>query len=225
MGTGAVPAAPAATARCRCTSWAKAATFNLLYAFPLLLLGDGSGTVATLAQVFGWAFAVWGIGLYWWAGILYAYQVVVFAARDAAAEPPGSGDSRDRRGERCLRPGPTRRTRTAGVERGRHPAARPHPRPVARRGLRDGRGAPSGRRVRRPGASAHGRVVACGDGVLVGVILAVAVTQTSEIATVNEQPTGADRSDRDPARGVAETQGEVAAVRAAIREEGRPRRR
>ncbi|WP_432479868.1 CDP-alcohol phosphatidyltransferase family protein [Nocardioides sp. GXQ0305] len=53
----------------------KAATFNLLYAFPLLLLGDGEGTLATLADVFGWAFAVWGIGLYWWAGILYAWQV------------------------------------------------------------------------------------------------------------------------------------------------------
>ena len=53
----------------------KAATFNLLYAVPLLLLGDGEGTVATLANVFGWAFAVWGIGLYWWAGILYAWQV------------------------------------------------------------------------------------------------------------------------------------------------------
>ena len=53
----------------------KAATFNLLYAFPLLLLGDGTGAVATLAKVFGWAFAGWGIGLYWWAGILYAYQV------------------------------------------------------------------------------------------------------------------------------------------------------
>ena len=53
----------------------KAATFNLLYAFPLLLLGDGDGTVATLAQVFGWAFALWGIGLYWWAGVLYAWQV------------------------------------------------------------------------------------------------------------------------------------------------------
>ena len=53
----------------------KAATFNLLYAFPLLLLGDGEGTVATLAEVFGWAFALWGIGLYWWAGILYAWQV------------------------------------------------------------------------------------------------------------------------------------------------------
>ena len=53
----------------------KAATFNLLYAFPLLLLGDGVGSVATLAEVFGWAFAFWGIGLYWWAGVLYAAQV------------------------------------------------------------------------------------------------------------------------------------------------------
>ena len=53
----------------------KAATFNLLYAFPLLLLGDGDGVVARLAQVFGWAFAFWGVGLYWWAGILYAWQV------------------------------------------------------------------------------------------------------------------------------------------------------
>ncbi len=53
----------------------KAATAGLLYAFPLLLLGDGDGTVADLAQVFGWAFAIWGVGLYWWAGVLYAFQL------------------------------------------------------------------------------------------------------------------------------------------------------
>jgi cardiolipin synthase len=53
----------------------KAATANLLYAFPLLLLGDGTGVVATLAKVFGWAFAIWGTALYWWAGLLYAWQV------------------------------------------------------------------------------------------------------------------------------------------------------
>ncbi|RYU11613.1 CDP-alcohol phosphatidyltransferase family protein [Nocardioides iriomotensis] len=53
----------------------KAATANLLYAFPLLLLGDGSGLVAMLAKVFGWAFAIWGTALYWWAGFLYAWQV------------------------------------------------------------------------------------------------------------------------------------------------------
>ena len=53
----------------------KAATANLLYSFPLLLLGDGTGTLPTLAKVFGWAFAIWGTGLYWWAGLLYAWQV------------------------------------------------------------------------------------------------------------------------------------------------------
>ncbi|GAA0631425.1 CDP-alcohol phosphatidyltransferase family protein [Sporichthya brevicatena] len=56
----------------------KAATFNLLYAFPFLLLGDGTGemtTVQTVANVLGWAFAIWGSGLYWWAGVLYLVQV------------------------------------------------------------------------------------------------------------------------------------------------------
>ena len=53
----------------------KAATANLLYAFPLLLLGDGPGVLALLAKVFGWAFAIWGTALYWWAGLLYAWQV------------------------------------------------------------------------------------------------------------------------------------------------------
>jgi cardiolipin synthase len=53
----------------------KAATFNLLYAFPLLLLGDGSSDLATVARVVGWAFTVWGTALYWWAGLLYLDQV------------------------------------------------------------------------------------------------------------------------------------------------------
>lgn len=53
----------------------KAATFCLLYALPLLLLGDGDTTLAMLAEVFGWAFAIWGVTLYWWAGLLYALQI------------------------------------------------------------------------------------------------------------------------------------------------------
>ena len=53
----------------------KAATASLLYAFPLLLLGDGTGVFAQLAKVFGWAFTIWGVSLYWWAGILYTVQV------------------------------------------------------------------------------------------------------------------------------------------------------
>jgi cardiolipin synthase (CMP-forming) len=52
----------------------KAATFNLLYALPLLLLGETDNTIGMLAKVFGWAFAIWGVALYWWAGLIYAMQ-------------------------------------------------------------------------------------------------------------------------------------------------------
>ena len=53
----------------------KAATFNLLYAFPLILLGEWPGLVGDVARPLGWAFAWWGAGLYWWAGLLYLRQV------------------------------------------------------------------------------------------------------------------------------------------------------
>ncbi|MGL5865668.1 MAG: CDP-alcohol phosphatidyltransferase family protein [Dermatophilaceae bacterium] len=53
----------------------KAATLSLLYAFPLLLLADGSSPVAPLAEPIGWAFACWGATLYWLAGALYAVQI------------------------------------------------------------------------------------------------------------------------------------------------------
>jgi cardiolipin synthase len=52
----------------------KAATFNLMYAFPLLLLTTYDSWVGTVASVIGWAFVWWGTTLYWWAGILYAVQ-------------------------------------------------------------------------------------------------------------------------------------------------------
>jgi cardiolipin synthase len=53
----------------------KAATFNLLYAFPLLLLADGDGTVASIARPIAWGFAWWGIVLYWLAGLMYVVQL------------------------------------------------------------------------------------------------------------------------------------------------------
>jgi cardiolipin synthase len=53
----------------------KAATFNLMYAFPLLFLASHDGWYAQIAQILGWAFVIWGTGLYWWAGVLYAVQV------------------------------------------------------------------------------------------------------------------------------------------------------
>lgn len=70
----------------------KAATFNLLYAFPCLLLSDGSGpgmtAMQTLASVFGWAFAIWGSALYWWAGLLYVIQVRSLTPLEAAVPYP-----------------------------------------------------------------------------------------------------------------------------------------
>lgn len=53
----------------------KAATFNLMYAFPLLLLADGGDSLAQFARIFGWALAIWGAGLYWWSAALYTTQV------------------------------------------------------------------------------------------------------------------------------------------------------
>lgn len=52
----------------------KAGTFALLYALPLLLLAQVAGPVGVVADVAGWAFAVWGIALYWLAGALYLRQ-------------------------------------------------------------------------------------------------------------------------------------------------------
>lgn len=53
----------------------KAATFNLLYAFPLLLLGVQDSIAGAVAMPIGWAFAWWGTGLYWLSALLYAVQV------------------------------------------------------------------------------------------------------------------------------------------------------
>jgi cardiolipin synthase len=53
----------------------KVATLCLMYAFPLLFLGAHSGTAAEVVRVLGWAFAIWGIALYWWAAMLYLTQV------------------------------------------------------------------------------------------------------------------------------------------------------
>jgi cardiolipin synthase len=52
----------------------KAATFCLLYAFPLLLLGAHTGTLSAIARPIAWAFTIWGTGLYLWAGGLYLAQ-------------------------------------------------------------------------------------------------------------------------------------------------------
>ena len=62
----------------------KAATFNLLYAFPMLLCAHSwTGWFPTLCRPLGWAFAGWGTALYWWAAVLYAVQVRQLVRADA----------------------------------------------------------------------------------------------------------------------------------------------
>ena len=53
----------------------KAGTFALLYAFPLLLLADWWQQASFVILPLAWAFALWGVGLYWYAGYLYLKQV------------------------------------------------------------------------------------------------------------------------------------------------------
>lgn len=53
----------------------KAGTFALLYAFPLLLLADWWKAAELVILPIAWAFALWGVGLYWYAGYLYLKQV------------------------------------------------------------------------------------------------------------------------------------------------------
>jgi cardiolipin synthase len=49
----------------------KAATFNLLYAFPFLFLSQSDGWLGNLGYILGWSFSAWGIGLYLVTGFGY----------------------------------------------------------------------------------------------------------------------------------------------------------
>ncbi len=66
----------------------KAATLCLLYAFPLLFVGSHPTSYAVVARVFGWAFAIWGTALYWWAAVLYVRQARALLARDDEPAAP-----------------------------------------------------------------------------------------------------------------------------------------
>jgi len=52
----------------------KAATLNLLYAFPLLLLAEQNGAWASAAGLFATAFAGWGVLLYILTGVQYFFE-------------------------------------------------------------------------------------------------------------------------------------------------------
>jgi cardiolipin synthase len=52
----------------------KVATFCLFYALPILMIGQAFPDAAWVTNPVGWAFAVWGAFLYWWAGVIYVVE-------------------------------------------------------------------------------------------------------------------------------------------------------
>ena len=44
--------------------------------FPLVLLGQLDALWSRVVLASGWAFLIWGISMYLWSGVLYAWQVV-----------------------------------------------------------------------------------------------------------------------------------------------------
>ncbi|WP_345771271.1 CDP-alcohol phosphatidyltransferase family protein [Geodermatophilus normandii] len=69
----------------------KAATFNLLYAFPLLLLADdATGAWLAWVQPVAWAFTIWGGALYVLSGVFYVVQVAGIVRAERAGTPGGT---------------------------------------------------------------------------------------------------------------------------------------
>jgi cardiolipin synthase len=63
----------------------KAATFNLLYAFPLLLIAAHDWSVSDVARPVAWAFVIWGTALYLFSAGLYLTHVVRLVRADRRA--------------------------------------------------------------------------------------------------------------------------------------------
>jgi cardiolipin synthase len=68
----------------------KAATLLLLYAFPVLLVADGEGTLASVAEPFAWALTIWGTALYLLAGVFYVVQVLGIVRAERAVAGIGT---------------------------------------------------------------------------------------------------------------------------------------
>jgi CDP-diacylglycerol--glycerol-3-phosphate 3-phosphatidyltransferase len=65
----------------------KAATFALMSAFPLILLGQYDTTWSRVILACGWAFLIWGMYFYLWSFVLYTVQVVLVMRRLPPVRP------------------------------------------------------------------------------------------------------------------------------------------
>ncbi|MFM9033095.1 MAG: CDP-alcohol phosphatidyltransferase family protein [Mycobacterium sp.] len=59
----------------------KAATFALMSGFPLILLGQWDSGWSRAVGAIGWAFVIWGTGMYLWSAVLYLIQVRMVVRR------------------------------------------------------------------------------------------------------------------------------------------------
>ena len=59
----------------------KAATFALMSAFPLILLGQFDALWSRIVLACGWAFLIWGMYMYLWSFVVYVVQVVLVMRR------------------------------------------------------------------------------------------------------------------------------------------------
>ena len=75
----------------------KASTFALLYSFPLLLMGKIFTEAAFIITPAAWAFALWGVALYWWSGFVYLWQLILLIREQ---RPSSTNVSVSKRGER-----------------------------------------------------------------------------------------------------------------------------
>lgn len=73
----------------------KMGTFAILFAMPVLLLAAAFPDIAAAALPLGWAAAIWGAFLYWWAGVAYILQAARMI-REVRVASASASDTVDR---------------------------------------------------------------------------------------------------------------------------------
>ncbi|MFT4285820.1 MAG: CDP-alcohol phosphatidyltransferase family protein [Protaetiibacter sp.] len=77
----------------------KVATFSLLFALPTLVLGAAFPAIAAVSDPVGWALALWGAFLYWWAGVLYLRETIRLVREDRSSDRVADAGSSDTLGD------------------------------------------------------------------------------------------------------------------------------